>query len=282
MQVQRISLGDVELSYNEIGGGGRALVMIHGLTGHRDDFRERMFDLADEGRVLAPDVRGHGDFTKTGRAETFVFDQLVADLVALLDAWGIASCDLLGHSFGGMLSLRFALAHPSRIDSLILMDTAPLAPDSYSLEMFEKAGAIARARGMAFLQELSASDRQTEKWSGHYWIHHRRRYRAMDPEGYATLGPLMMNQVPVASRLAEIRCPTTILVGADDGEFLSGADALESGIAHAVRVTLPDAGHHPHMENPEAWLGAVRDHLRRVRGPGEDGERRGDRSAATR
>lgn len=276
METRRISLGDVELSYNEVGGSGRPFVLLHGLTGHRDDFRWRMPELADVGWLLAPDLRGHGDFTRTGRVESFTFAQLVADLNALLDAWGVASCDLLGHSFGGMLALRFVLECPERVDSLLLMNTAPFSPGDYTSETFEKAGAIARARGMAFLQELvekaakanespPASDRQLAKWGDLYWPHHRLRYTSMDPVGYAALGKLMAEQEPVDARLGEIRCPTTVLVGSDDGEFLRGADALEAGIAQAVRVTLPDAGHHPHMESPEAWRDAVRAHLRRSR-----------------
>jgi pimeloyl-ACP methyl ester carboxylesterase len=87
----------------------------------------------------------------------------------------------------------------------------------------------------------------------------------MDPVGYQCLGMLMMQQVPVVDRLKQIGCPTTVIVGADDVEFLAGADALSEGIAGAVRVTLPDAGHHPHMESPKAWLAAIRDHLERAR-----------------
>jgi len=277
VKTRRIAIGDVQLSFNEDGSPpDRPLVLIHGLTGHRDDFRERMPDLARDAHVLAPDLRGHGDFTKTGRPETFTFEQLVADLDALLDAWGFGSCDLLGHSFGGMVALRFVLAKPRRVDSLILMDTAPDPPDAYDVEIFEKAGAIARTRGMTFLQELveksahenpapSPSDQQIAKWADRYWSHQRRRYAAMEPEAYARLGLLMMQQVPVTDRLSEIRCPTTVLVGDADVEFLAGAERLDAGIAQAVRVTLPDAGHHPQMENPEAWLAAIRDHLRRAR-----------------
>ena len=77
-------------------------------------------------------------------------------------------------------------------------------------------------------------------------------------------------QQPVTARLAEIACPTTILVGADDAEFLPGGDALEGGIHHALRVTVPDAGHHPHMENPRVWLAALREHLSRARGGGPE------------
>jgi pimeloyl-ACP methyl ester carboxylesterase len=249
--------------------------MLHGLTGHRADFRPRLRELADTGRLLAPDLRGHGDFTRTGRAETCTFPQLVEDLRALLDAWEIPACDLLGHSFGGMVALRFVLAHPGRVASLIAMDTAPFCPAAYTPEFFAKAGAIARARGMAFLQERaeqharsdpdpSASDRQTRKWADRYWPHHRLRYRAMDPVAYGALGEAMTRQEPVTDRLGEIRCPVTVLVGGEDEEFLAGADALAEGIADARRVTLPDAGHHPQMESPRAWLEAVEAHLRRV------------------
>jgi len=258
--------------------------MLHGLTGHRADFRPRLRELADTGRLLAPDLRGHGDFTRTGREESFTFSRIVADLEAWLDALEIGRCDLLGHSFGGMVALRFALAHPDRVASLMLMNTAPFCPGGYTRATFEKAGAIARARGMAFLQERvekamradtspSAADRQIEKWADRYWPHQRLRFGAMDPVGYAALGKVMVDQEPVLGRLGEIRCPTTVLVGAEDEDFLPGADAMASGIAGAVRATLADAGHHPHMESPEAWLAAVREHLGRARRPGGPGDR---------
>jgi len=272
MQTRQIEIGDVALSCNEVAGSGRPFLMLHGLTGHRDDFRPRMPELAGAGWLLAPDLRGHGDFTQTGRAETFTFEQLVADIDALLDGEGVEQFDLLGHSFGGMVALRYVLARPQRVRSLLLMDTAPSAPASYSVDTFVKAGAIARERGMGFLQELvekamrsneapPASDRQLRKWGDAYWPHMRRRYGAMDPVAYGAFGVLMMEQESVVPSLGEIECPTTVMVGADDTEFLAGADALTEGIPHARRVTLPDAGHHPQMENPEAWLAAVREHL---------------------
>ncbi|MBW2268305.1 MAG: alpha/beta hydrolase [Deltaproteobacteria bacterium] len=276
MRTRRVRLGDVELSCNEIEGEGRAFVLLHGLTGHRHDFRARLPELADLGWLLVPDLRGHGDFTQTGRDETFVLSQLVADLLAFLDVEGIEACDLLGHSFGGMLALRFVLEHPERVASLVLMDTSPFAPDGYTRAVFAKAGAIARARGMEFLQRAvenaaransspSASDRQTRKWADAYWPHHRLRYTSMDPVAYAALTLCMLEQASVEHRLGEIACPTSVLVGCDDLEFLRGSDALQAGISGAVRVTIPDAGHHPHMENPEAWSAAVREHLARVR-----------------
>ncbi len=276
MKTRRVAWDDVEALCSEAGSGERPLVLIHGFTGHRDDFVEQIPNLALQGRVLAPDLRGHGDFTHTGRPETFRFDQLAEDLAALLDVLEVGRCDLLGHSMGGMVTLRFALSRPERIHSLILMNTAPFAPLGYTREGMEKAGGIARAKGMAVLQELieksarahesdRPSDRQTKKWGERYWEHHRKRYLAMDPAAYTPLGVEMLDQKSLVPRLCEIQCPTSVLVGSDDESFLPGADALETGIPQARRITIPDAGHHPHVENSEAWLDAIHQHFNRVR-----------------
>jgi pimeloyl-ACP methyl ester carboxylesterase len=283
VQTRRIRIDDIEISCAEAGeagqtGDGAPLVMVHGFTGHRDDFRDVLPELARDGWVLAPDLRGHGDCTHTGRAETFTFAQLVDDLNVLLDALEIERCDLLGHSFGGMVALRFVLAHPERVASLVLMDTAPFAPDGYDRGVFEKAGAIAEARGMSFLQELvekagradsapNPSDKQTRKWGDYYWEHMRKRYGAMDPAAYAAFGLEMMDQSSLADRLGEIACPATILVGSDDEAFQRGADAFEAGIPAAKRVTIEDAGHHPHIENTAPWLAALRAHRARAAAP---------------
>jgi 2-succinyl-6-hydroxy-2,4-cyclohexadiene-1-carboxylate synthase len=269
---RRVEINGIEVAVSEAGAGGRPLLLVHGFTGHRDDFIDRIPELAERGRVIAPDLRGHGSSSHTGRAESFDFEQLVDDQRALLDTLGVDRCDLLGHSLGGMLTLRFALAYPERVASLILLNTAPFAPDAYDPAVFEKAGAIALSKGMARLQELveqsarnavdpSAADRQTEKWADRYWTHHRRRYREMDPAAYGALGAAMLGQASLVPRLGEIRCPTTVIVGCDDRKFLRGADAMAAAIPGARRVTIPDAGHHPHMENPEAWLAAMREHL---------------------
>ena len=53
METKRIGSGDAELRYLEVPGAGRPLVLLHGLTGHRDDFVQRLPDLADAGRLLA-------------------------------------------------------------------------------------------------------------------------------------------------------------------------------------------------------------------------------------
>src|SRR4030095_1442391 len=81
------------------------------------------------------DQRGHGGTTNSGGSEDYTLAGLAADLAAAFDALGLARVRLLGHSLGGMVALRFALAHPQRVASLVLMDTSarplqmPTIPD---------------------------------------------------------------------------------------------------------------------------------------------------------
>lgn len=285
-QTRLIPLGDVEIACDEIACGSDGasrppLVLLHGLTGHRADFAPLLPALATRlpgRRILVPDLRGHGDATHGADASSFAFPRLVDDLLALLDACAIPRAHLLGHSFGGMVALRFALDRPDRLASLMLASTAPFAPPEFSVELFEKTGALAASRGMAALQALierrarsepttRRSDRWLSRWEGAYWPHHRHRYRSMDPVAYRALGIAMASQTPVTDRLATLALPTTVLVGRDDEGFLDGADRLASAIAGAVSIRLDHAGHHPHREDPAGWLEAVVDHLARAEAP---------------
>lgn len=246
------------------------LVLVHGFTGHRDDWIEVLPMLGAQRRTIAVDLRGHGDSRPDSDVCPYSFEQLVNDLAGLLTHLGIAACDLLGHSVGGMVVLRFALAHPERVRSLILMNTAPETPAALSREDWLKASEIAAARGLAFLQELleqagrAAADPVLATWGERYWQHQRRRLRAMTPESYRGVGQALFDAKSLVPRLGEIQPPSLVLVGDADHEFLPGAALLEAHLPNATRVTIPDAGHHPHQENKADWLAAIDTFLSRV------------------
>jgi pimeloyl-ACP methyl ester carboxylesterase len=277
--VRRTALNGIEMEWEEHGGSGRALVLVHGFTGSRRDFAPRVPALAASGRTVLPDLRGHGGSTNTGDPASYTLEQLADDLLAFLDATGLAGCDLLGHSLGGMVALRAALAAPDRIGSLILMDTAARAPE-LPRELFELARRVVESAGLEALLEAlrrrppeaagrTRADQQLEaEWGEGYWRDWRiPNFRAMDPAAYGALGEALFAQAPLGRRLATIRAPALVLVGAEDTAFLAAADELAAGIPGARRVTIAGAGHQPQLETPAAWLEAVRSHLAQVRDP---------------
>lgn len=271
------TINGTEIVYEDHGAGDRPFVLVHGLTGFRDDFREQLPALAALGRTIVYDHRGHGDSANTGDAASYSFAQLVADLESLLDRLDIGACDLLGHSMGGMITLRFALARPQRVASLVLMDTAARAPDGMLRAPFAAAGAIARSDGMATLATLlrarmagepdrPAAERRLEAdWGEAFWERRWRRLTAMDPEAFATLTLELVDQPPLTGQLAALRCPTTVIVGDEDVGFLRPSEELAAAIPGAELVRISDAAHSPQIENPAAWLAAIAGHLRRVR-----------------
>ena len=123
-QIGRAKLGDVEIEWEQSGSGNRPFVLVHGFTGSRDDWSDVVPALAELGATVTLDQRGHGGSSNPGVPEAYSLPQLVQDLDRFFDSVGIETCDLLGHSMGGMVCLRLILARPERISSLVLMPSS--------------------------------------------------------------------------------------------------------------------------------------------------------------
>jgi pimeloyl-ACP methyl ester carboxylesterase len=275
---KQLELNGLSVAYDEAGAGPRPLVLLHGFTGSKLDFAPRLAELASLGRVLVPDLRGHGDSSNTGDAKGYSLEQGASDLLGFLAKLEIAECDLLGHSMGGMIALRAVLADPARIASLILMDTSARAPDGIRRETLEIGGQVARSIGMARLAEIlrerapadesrTEADRRLQAEMGDaYWESWRYpNYHAMDPIAFGAFGVAMFDQAPLLDRLTEIACPTLVLVGEGDTGFLAASEEMARGIPGAKVAMIANAGHQPQLENPDAWLDAIRAHLSHVR-----------------
>jgi pimeloyl-ACP methyl ester carboxylesterase len=165
--------------------------------------------------------------------------------------------------------LQYALAHPRRIRSLVLMDTGA-APVSSVSGVFDGLIPIAREQGMeaafdvvrAFWQRQSESAGTTVDPAVMQRVHDK--FCTMDAEAFAAFADELGNYPSLVERLAEINCPVTIIVGENDTGLRASADTLAAGIPGAELVVIPDAGHSPQEDQPEAWTTAVLGHLTRL------------------
>jgi pimeloyl-ACP methyl ester carboxylesterase len=269
-----IEINGLRIAHQDCLSVGRPLVLVHGFTGNRLDFKDHFDALCGLGRTIAYDHRGHGDSSNVGRADAYSFANLVDDLHRLLRVLDLDRIDLLGHSMGGMIALRYALSYPEDVASLVLMDTSARAPDGFDRSIFEAGGLLAQTAGMESLAEIARSMAMEDPrrpaasvayerriGSEEYWARHRRRLTAMDPFAFGTLGAELCDQEPLTDQLAAIECPTTILVGDQDVPFLQPSSEMAAAIPASRKVVIPDAAHSPQLENPEAWWTAMCEHL---------------------
>src|SRR5690242_18118190 len=111
---------------------GAPVVLVHGWGACVYTFRRMVPALARVGRrVLAFDLRGHGLSDKPVGRGKYAVGAMCDDLRDFMEAARIERADLLGHSLGGGLALHFALAHPQRVERLVL--AAPVSLTSIRL-----------------------------------------------------------------------------------------------------------------------------------------------------
>lgn len=100
---------------------GEPLVALHGVTGHGARWRRTAERHLADRYTLAPDLRGHGC---SPHLPPWGVEQHVEDVLAVLDAEGLETIDLVGHSYGGMIAVHLARTAPDRVRRLVLLDPA--------------------------------------------------------------------------------------------------------------------------------------------------------------
>ncbi len=276
MRVRRVDVGDVRLEVAEAGEGGRPVLLVHGFTADKGEVADVMGPLAARGwHAVAPDLRGHGRSDHPTEAGAYTFEILAADVVALADHLSWERFALVGHSMGGAVAQLVALDHPERLTGLVLASTFHGPVPGISMELVELGCWVVRTAGMAGLADalaerraenpasVAAFERLQEARPG-YAEQSRVRLVSTSPDMWTSLSPRFVDQPDRLDRLAEVDVPTAVIVGELDSTMFDDCVRLAEAIPGAELTMIPDAGHVPQLENPEAWEAAVVGFLRRL------------------
>ena len=210
-------------------GTGFPLILLHGNGEDVSYFKNQMEPFAQHFRVIAVDTRGHGQ-TPRGEA-AFTIRQFAEDLLGFMDRLGIDKAHILGFSDGGNIAMVFAMAHPERVEKLIL-DGANLDASGVKSKIqipIEIGYRIARL----FAKKKPGARQKAE-----------------------LLG-LMVNDPNVnPEELVKIQCPTLVIAGDNDMIKDRHTRLIASSIPRAQLTILPGS-HFVANENPEAFNEAV-------------------------
>lgn len=253
-------------------GAGPALLLVHGFGGAKEDFSDQVDDLALDHQVITLDLRGHGESDGPEDEARYSLDRFAADLTDVVDALGLTTLRLLGHSMGGMVARRFVLAAPDRVDALVLMDTSPGPPPGLDSNIIDLGVQIANDDGMAELKRVMDAFAPLDTPAYQRSLAERPGYRDFADAKWETLSRAMYTQMLVEVRdqpdqlaeLARVRCPTLVMVGVQDETFVGVSEAMAGTIPDARLEIIEDAGHSPQFENGAVWLEVLRDFLAQV------------------
>ncbi len=256
-----IEAGGTRLRYLELGDGeGPAVVLIHGFGGDLNGWLFNQPVLAESARVIALDMPGHGGSGKDVAAPDV--DGLAASVAAFLDALGLESAHLVGHSLGGAVAV--ALAAAGRARSLTLISPAGLG-DEIAMDYIESF--IAAKRRKQLKETLGALFADPELVTRDM-IEEVLRFKRLDGVQAAleTIASTVFaggtQARSVRDELAGLDVPVQILWGRED-RIVPVAHA--DGVPDAVQVhVLDDVGHMAHMERASEVNAAIQQQIERA------------------
>lgn len=240
------------------------IVLSHGLATDLSMWDDLVPLLTPTHRVLRYDSRGHGQSAATPGDYTLA--QLGADVIGLLDAFGLDKVHFAGLSMGGMVGMGLGLHHPDRLHSLAVCDARAEAPPEYRDAWGERARKV-RADGIEVMVEPSVTRWFTEAFQ-HTETARMEAMRTMirrtSVDGYAG-SAAALRALDYERHLAGLRVPTLFLVGSDD----AGAPPAVMRRMHEKTpgsrfAEIAEAGHLSVVEQPQAFARALLDFLSEV------------------
>ncbi len=248
--------------YAEATGRGSALVLLHGFTGNTGTWEALRERLARRWRVIVVDLPGHGRSPRPGGG----LPALANDLAGVLDRFGVARAHWLGYSLGGRAALHVALAHPARVDRLVLESTSAGIADPDARHARRTADAAlaetllrdgVRAFAARWIRQPLFATQSTLPPDVRQREHDVRCANRADGLAAAlrAFGPGA--HTPLWDRLAAIDAPVLLLAGAHDDAYRAHAEHMAARLPRARLTVVPAAGHAVHLEHPDAFAAAV-------------------------
>ncbi len=273
------------LFWKVAGASGTAgtLVTLHGGPGATHDYLLSLLDLAERGyRVVFYDQVGCGRSERTPSQDEYTVDRDVADFEALRRELDLGRVHLLGSSYGGMLAIAIALAHPTSLRSLIVasgLASVPLTvremqrlkrelPDDVreTLDRYEARGEFQHPDYLAAVQEFYRRHLcRLAPWPPEvqYSLDQLSipKYGTMNGPNEFTIVGTMRNW-DVTARLPEIRVPTLVTVGRYDEVTPTVAESIHRGIPGSEFVQFENSSHVAFWEERPRYMETVERFLR--------------------
>jgi esterase len=239
-------------------GQGDSVVLLHGLFGSARNFGAVQQQLARRCRVIALDLRNHGASPHDGDMR---YAAMAADVLQTLDGLAALPATLLGHSMGGKVAMKAALTQPDAVARLIVADIAPVAYPPHHRAIAEAMASLPLSPGMTRAQASGALSEAVPDAAMRAFLLQNLELGAAPAwrigltEIIAALPVIEGWQTPADARYGG----STIFMAGAASDYIRAEHrpAIRALFPNARFVTLKNAGHWLHAENPSGFIAVV-------------------------
>ena len=256
-------------------GSGPAVVLGSGFLCDADAWLPQIEALANEYRVIVPELWGHG-LSGPLPADVGSVRDVARQYLALFDALGIERCTIVGLSMGGMWGAELALMAPERVTGLVLMDTSLAAePATTRTAYMALLDAVEQQRGFpepvitaaAPLFFSPAMDERDPTLRASFVARLRSWNSGRVVDSVVPLGRIIFGRRDALAELSALTMPVLVAAGAEDQ-----ARSVTEGRAMAAQIgcrfiEIPHAGHTSSLEAPDFVNGLLREFLTQLSDP---------------
>lgn len=259
---------------------GKTVVLMHGKYFNGRYWQGVIAELVKNGyRVIVPDQLGFGRSSQPEHYQ-FSFQQLAKNTHDLLDFLQVDSVIVIGHSMGGMLATRFALMYPSQTKALVLEN--PIGLEDWKryipYHSIDENYQFEKKQTVSTIKAYQRENYYHGEWKPEYdqWINTDLLNRTdflIIAWNSALLSDMIFTQ-PVLYEFEDLKIPTLLIIGQLDrtvigknwaspaitsqlGNYAQLGKKTAKLIPNAILKPIPNTGHIPHIENPQAFYDAL-------------------------
>ena len=255
-------LGEAIL-HSKILGDGKPLLILHGYFGMSDNWKTLGNQFAENFQVHLIDQRNHG---RSFHTDEFTYELLAADLLNYINHHHLKNVILLGHSMGGKTAMQFAVNYPDLIDKLIVADISPKAYPPHHNSI------LAALNSVDFNKQTSRTlvDKKLAELipqigvrqfllKNVYWVEKGQLAYRFNLESLTKNNPEVGKALPSFTTFAK---PTLFLKGSKSDYITKNEfGIIKAHFPDSKVVTIANAGHWLHAENPKDFYQQVCDFL---------------------
>lgn len=246
------------------------LVLLHGFTGSTKTWKSVIGYLPNTVKIVAIDLIGHGKTEAPKDPARYTMIEQVKDLEEIFEQLDLNDFTLLGYSMGGRVALSYAVRFPKRLKCLILESSSP------GLRT-EEERAARRQSDEALADEIEEKGIRwfVEKWENlplfstqkqmpeevQQAVRDERLSQSETGLANSLRGMGTGTQPSVWNKLIRLSIPVILVTGELDKKFIGIAEQMMNLLPNAEHITVPNAGHSIHVENPEQFATIVKEVL---------------------